>query len=89
MGSYISFLFFVQLSFLRLLSSKYLLCCGTLECSRLHGWEPLRPWKHLLHDGSVQCWLNVILPVPRVDDPLPFLFLLYFLLCENLIEAHV
>lgn len=84
-----SFLFFVQLRVLRLLSSKCLLCCGTLECSRLDGWEPLRSWKYLLHDGPVQCWLDVILPVPRVDDSLPFLFLLYFLLREDLIEPHV
>lgn len=44
--------------------------------------------KESLHDGSVDDGLDVVLPVSRVDDPLPFGVLFDVALCEEL-EAHV
>lgn len=41
-----------------------------------------------LHDGSINDRLDVVLSVPRVDDPLPFRVLFHVILREEL-KTHV
>lgn len=50
--------------------------------------EEVQEERWLLHDGSVDDRLNVVLPVPGVDDPLSLGGLFDVLLCEDL-KAHV
>lgn len=50
--------------------------------------ESRREKRASLHDGSVNDRLDVVLPVPRVDDPLPFGVLFDVALREEL-KAHV
>lgn len=47
----------------------------------------LKKWTSL-HEGSVNDWLDVVLSVSRIDDPLSFGVLFDVTLCEEL-EAHV
>lgn len=64
-------------------------CLASAVLESILGWSLQSCCKLLLHNGPVQCRLNVILTIARVDHPLSFSLLFDFFLCEDLCEAHV
>lgn len=58
-----------------MLNPEKLLVQAAPPPSRATGWWFMTIWavwceRQLLHDGSVDGWFDIVLPVARVDDPL-------------------